>query len=68
MMFDQRGDFSVGTNTALTGVLTLIVGPIVGLVQGNWGLVGGGLLAGGVLLGVGYLLLRAEEPPKSPPA
>jgi hypothetical protein len=57
---------SVGTNTFLSGLVSVIALPIWGLVRGEFGLVAGGLLVGILLLAIGYGLMRLEEPPKPP--
>jgi hypothetical protein len=57
---------SVGTNTFLSGLASVIGLPVWGLVRGELKFVVGGLLGGLLLLALGYVLLKLEEPPKPP--
>ena len=66
-MRSQRGDLSVGTNTALVGALTVIAIPIWAAIEGKWDVVGMAAIAGVALLALGYLFLKLEKPGKRKP-
>lgn len=57
---------SFGKDTFLTGLGTLIILPVWGLARGEVKLALGGVLLGVILISIGYLLLKLEEPPKPP--
>jgi len=51
---------TVGTNTFLTGLGTLIAAPVFAIIDRSWEVLGGVGLCGFLLTGVGYALMRAD--------